>query len=313
MKRALRFRPTPLRAFLRLILCLAIFLLLEGTARAEIVVRDDLGHTIRLERPATRIIALYGAFNEILAAMGLEHVIVARTNTDRIPPSILDKPSIGTHMRPNVELVYGHKPDLVLQMDGRKQASETVNALKRIGVTTAYFKAVNFEELFSIVERIGILTGAETASLDLILSMKTRLDKVKTALKDAETNPRVFFEVRYPNLLGAGRGSIVNDILRRAGGVNCIESRKKLVRIGEEKLLQLGPDAYIVQQGAMNQKPMALEKRPHYRILKAVRNQRILFVDEQVFSRPGPRNVDAVEALAEFLHPQLIFPSSGSE
>lgn len=294
-------------------MCLAFFHLLEGTARAEIMVRDDLGHTIRLEKPATRIIALYGAFNEILAAMGLEHVIEARTNTDRLPPSILEKPSIGTHMRPNVELVYGYKPDLVLQMDGRKQASETVTALKRIGVTTAYFKAANFQELFSVIERLGVLTGAEAASRDLVLSMKTRLNRVKKALKDAETRPRVFFEVRYPNLLGAGRGSIVNDILHWAGGVNCIESPKKLVRIGEEKLLQLGPDAYIVQQGPMNPNPVILEKRPHYQIIEAVRKKRVMVVDEQVFSRPGPRNVDAVETLAEFLHPQLIPSTAGSE
>ena len=45
---------------------------LSGTARAEVAVTDALGREIRLAAPATRIIALYGAFNEILADLGRE-------------------------------------------------------------------------------------------------------------------------------------------------------------------------------------------------------------------------------------------------
>jgi len=39
--------------------------------------------------------------------------------------------------------------------------------------------------------------------------------------------------------------------------------------------------------------------------LKAVREQRVLEVDEKLYSRPGPRIVQAVEELAEFLHPEI--------
>jgi len=34
-----------------------------------------------------------------------------------------------------------------------------------------------------------------------------------------------------------------------------------------------------------------------------VEEGQVLFVDEHIFSRPGPRSVEAVEKLAAFLHP----------
>ena len=114
----------------------------------------------------------------------------------------------------------------------------------------------------------------------------------------------MFFEVRYPNLLAAGRGSIVNDIIRRAGGVNCIEHEKKLVRIGMEALIEQAPEVYIIQRGPMNKNPLHPSKRSNFHVLDPVRTGRIIFVDEQVYSRPGPRSVRAVEELAAFLHPE---------
>ena len=66
---------------------------------------------------------------------------------------------------------------------------------------------------------------------------------------------------------------------------------------------EVGPEAYIIQQGPMNRNPSDPLSRPHFQVLDAMKKGKILFVDEQAYSRPGPRAVDAVEELAIFLHP----------
>lgn len=270
----------------------------EGADR-KLAVTDDRGRLVELPAPAGRIIALYGAFNEILAAMGLEDSIIARTSADSLPPSILDKPSIGTHMRPNQELVVGLGPDLVLQMGGRRQAEAALAPLESRSIPCALFTAHTLAGLYSVIDRLGILTARPDRANELVSRMRARISEVATT--SPGRRPTVVFEARYPNLLVAGRTSMVSDIVDKAGGMNPVTLDKKLVRLSEEELLRLDPDLYVVQQGPMNPAPIPVEERPHFSTLKAVRHGRVLHVDEQVFSRPGPRNVQAVRELARAL------------
>lgn len=262
-----------------------------------------------LERPATRVIALYGALNEILDGLGRADVIVARTNADRLPARIARLPVIGTHMRPNTEAVLAQKPDLVLQLAGRKEASLPVEALKKHGLRVAMFRAGTFAELFSVIRRVGVLTGAEAQAEDMVRGLQARLDALDSRLAASPERPRVFFEVRSPNMFSVGQGSLVTEIIRRAGGVNCVEDKARFARLSEEEILRLAPEAYVIQRGPMNPAPLPLDKRPRLRGLPAAVNGRAWFVDEMKYSRPGPRNVDAAEELAALLHPEIAAPA----
>ncbi len=274
-----------------------------GQDQHGIEVTDDTGRIIRLDKPAQRIIALYGAYNEVLAGMGLEDRLIARTKVDDTPPSLLAKPTIGTHMRPNVEMVLGLKPDLIVQGGGRKEAMAAVEQLVQVGLTVAVFSPTRFADLFSAIDRLGKLTGAEPEANRLAASLKARLDAVHSKLEGTSRLPRVFFEVRYQNLLAAGTDSMVNEVIERSGGVNCVTSRKKFIRMDIESLIALNPDFYVVQVGSMNRSPARPEDRPGFQVIEAVKHGRVLTVDEKMFSRPGPRSVEAVEKLASFLHP----------
>jgi iron complex transport system substrate-binding protein len=206
-------------------------------------------------------------------------------------------------MRPNIEMVLGLKPDLVIQSAGRKEAMLAVQQIQKEGLPVAVFNPKSFTELFSVIERVGRLTDVAAKAEQLIKKLEGRLNRVNARLRTISHRPYVFFEVRYPNLLGAGQASIVNDVIHHAGGVNCVKKKKKLMRIGMEALIECNPEAYLVQQGPMNRNPSHPSSRPHFQVLEAVKKDKILFVDEQAYSRPGPRAVDAVEELAEFLHP----------
>ncbi len=265
---------------------------------------------MRLTTPARRVIALYGAYNEIFAAMGLTDLLVGRTKADVEPAEMQAKPSIGTHMRPNVEMVVGLAPQLIIQDAGRRESLGPVQQIEDRGLTVAVFHPRGFADLFSVVERLGVLTGEESKARALIESLQGRLAAVRQRLAPAGPRPRVFFEVRHPNLLGAGKGSIVNDIIAEAGGVNVVTGDKKMVRLDMEALIKLDPEVYLVQQGPMNKNPSEPASRPHFGMLTAVKQGRVLMVDERVYSRPSPRAVAAVEELAAFLHPGAMTETS---
>ncbi len=252
-----------------------------------------------LAAPPKRIISLYGGLTEILTALGLANRIVARTQGDE---GIKGIPTVGTHLQPNVEMILAFRPDLVVQAGVPKG----LMALKRLeveGVPVAMFAPHDFAGLLSSIERLGMLTGQAEPAAALKRAMEGRLQEV--ARRVAGSRPlRVFFEVRYHNLLAAGRGSMVNDIITRAGGANIVESPQRLISASLEALIQADPEVYLIQQGPMNRSPEDIYARPYFQELRAVKERRVLVVEESLFSRPGPRSVEAVEVLARFLHPQ---------
>jgi iron complex transport system substrate-binding protein len=271
----------------------------------QVCIVDDMQRQVCLDRPAKKVIALYGALNEIVISLDLGDRLVARTVQDSGLPGMEDKPCIGTHMRPGMERVLSLKPDVVLQMGGRSRAKRSVRNLERFGLQVAFFRANDFSSLFSVINRVGRLLGAEARADSLIRDMRGRLEAVKEKVK-GRSRPRVFFEVRYPNLLAAGRGNMVSEVIDKAGGRNCLEAERKIVRLNEEELIRKAPEVYLVQKGPMNPDPVPVSSRRHFRTLPAVKNGEVYVVNELLFSRPGPRSVDAVEKLAGILQPKVM-------
>ena len=284
---------------------LAVVLLLPFPAPA-LELRDDTGHSLHLAQPATRIVPLYGAITELICAMGLEDRLIGRTDADaRVEElhAVQHLPSTGTHLRPNTERIVSLRPDLILQMIGRQDSLEQVERLRRMGLPVAAFHLRTLDDVLRLADWLGEALGAPEKARALRENCVARLDAVQQRIRRDVPPPRVFFEVRYPNLLAAGQDAFVDDVIRLAGGVNVVSVPGRVARLNEEELLRLNPDVYVYQRGPMNPAPSFPGERGHYGVLSAVRQGRVLEVNEQIFSRPGPRAVQAVEQLAAFLWP----------
>ncbi|MGA2400160.1 MAG: helical backbone metal receptor [Syntrophobacteraceae bacterium] len=293
----------PGRALKSCILLATVTLCFAVPARA-IEITDDLGQKIALVKPAGRIIPLYGAFAEMLFSIGAGDAVIARTQADTFPPALALLPSVGTHMNPNVEMILGLKPDLVIQSASRREETPEISRLVDSGIPVAVFSPKTFEDIFTVIERVGLLSGRSQQAAAFSANLAERLRAVRDKLAGITIRPKVFFEIRAEPLTVAGHGSIVQEILKAAGAENAMSSDKAIVQYNLEALLFENPDFYIVQQGPMNRSPVPPAKRAHFDRLKCVREGKVLVADEFIFSRPGPRCVDAVEQLAAALYPE---------
>ena len=216
------------------LLCASILIILIGSTNLYAAqIQDDLGQPVSLKSPPQRIISLYGGLTEVLIALGLKDRVVAHIQGDA---SLTDLPTVGTHFQPNVEMILALKPDLVVQ-GGVPKGMPALKKLEAEGVPVAMFAPHDFAGLFSTIQRLGALTGQEKAAAALNRGLQDRLQQVAERLKGRKP-VRVFFEVRYQNLLAVGRGSMVNDIITRAGGVNVVETAQRLAPFSLEALLQ---------------------------------------------------------------------------
>ncbi len=275
-----------------------------GSAPVEAAcVTDDTGQEICLEGPPARVISLYGAFTEILWELGVRRELVARTSNDTTLPEVEALPSLGTGLRPDLEHLMALRPDLVVSRASRASGA-TLGAMRDRGVRVAAFDPGSVAELEATMTRLGALCGRESEAGLLASRVRGRLTAVEEIVGQPSRRLRVVYEVRAEPLTVAGTDGLVDEVIRRAGGTNAVEIGKKLVLLDVEALLRLDPDVYVVQEGPMNRKPPALGDRPHFRLLRAAREGRVLEVEEEDFSRPGPRVSEAVERLSRFLYPQ---------
>lgn len=287
------FNITRTRACLKFILICLWWARLATPAPAAPIC-DDFGQCLDQPGPFSRIVPLYGAFSDILVALDAHDRMVARTIADADLPPIAHLPAIGTHMRPNAELILAHKPDLILQMAGREEAFLQTAHLKSLGLNVLTFEVTTFPQLFALTEKLGQLTGKAHHARRLISQWHAQLDSLASP---STPRPKIYYEVRQPQLLTVGTKSIVNAIIESSGGENVVDSARKLVRFNEEALLQSKPDICIYQRGPMNPEPLTLSQRGIFGELPCVKNGREFIVEEREFSRPGPNSIRAAMQL----------------
>ncbi len=262
-------------------------------------VTDDRGASVRLEAPARRIVSVLPSMTEIVVALGTADRLVARTRYDRAP-SLEDLPSLGSTIRPSLEAIAALAPDLVLAWDDDEGAIG--DRMAAIGIPVYHASVSTLAELDDAIRKLGILLGREAAAEHLRASIRQRLAAVRASIPPGP-RPDVFYVVWHDPPQTAGPGTFLDDLIEIAGGTNAFsDTRTPWPRVSLEEVVRRDPDVLVV---AGHHDGSAAEttwlRRPGWRQLTAVREERVLLVDADLFNRPGPRVAEAAEILAEFL------------
>ncbi|ACL70647.1 ABC transporter substrate-binding protein [Halothermothrix orenii] len=283
-----------------------------GEDRADgftVTVVDDLNREIRLEKKPERIISLSPNITEILFALGLDEEIVGVTTYADYPEAALEKEKIGTIVEPNIEKIISLKPDLVFAAGINKL--ETVFTLKKLGIKVAGFNPTRVNDIFVTIKKIGKLTGKSKEARAMVTSMYIEMAEIQelvdAALKD-RPRPRVFYEIWSDPLYTAGKNTFIDDVINLAGGVNIgAKAPGKWPQFNLEQLLIENPDVYISSLHSAPGKVTVekIKKRTGYSSLKAVKNNRVYIVDQNLVSRPSPRIIKGLKEFVKALFPEL--------
>jgi len=272
------------------------------------VIRDDLGHKWTLGRPPKRIISLAPNVTEILFALGLGDRVVGVTRYCDYPAEALTKAKIGGWVDPNIEQVSVLEPDLVLAFRGNPV--RTIEKMRSLGFPVFGLEpGTSFESLLETIGKIGLVTGSEASARALIASLDARIKEIEAPLSGLAERPTVFLSLQGPGLWTCGRDSFLDDLIRRAGGVNVAgEIDRKWVLLSREEILFRNPDFVVIMSKTEPDFERAADwfrDEPRLRHLTAVEAGRIRRLDENTASRFGPRLVDAFADLVRIIHPEL--------
>ncbi|MCC6148272.1 MAG: cobalamin-binding protein [Anaerolineaceae bacterium] len=280
-------------------------------AGGKITLEDALGRSVMLSAPAQKIISLAPSNTEILYALGAGGQVVARDDYSNYPAEAQNLPSLGDTMGTlSFEQITNLQPDLVLATP--LTSPEQVKSIEDLGTTIFVLpNPITLPDLYDNLNTVGVLTGRENEAKTLVNSLKDRVAIVEKKLTGLEEKPLVFYELDGTDPAKpwtAGPGTFVDYLIQQAGGINLgAKLSGEWVQISQEELILQDPDIILLGDalyGGVTAQQVAA--RPGWAQINAVKNGRVLPINDDLVSRPGPRMVDGLEELAKILHPEVF-------
>lgn len=284
------------------------------TPITPIQLKDGLGNVIELDHPAQRIVSLAPSNTEILFAIGAGSQVVGRDSFSDYPPEAQQIKDIGGGFgQLNSEVIVALQPDLVLA--SALTSAEQVKALQDLGLKVFSLpNPTDFDGLYINLMTVATLTGRTSEAQALIDSLKNRVQAVESKMVAVETRPLVFYELdsTQPDApWTAGPNTFIDTLITKAGGTNFgHELNGDWVQVSIEEIIRREPDLILLGDATWGGVTVeSVAARPGWNKLKAVQNGRVFVFNDNLVSRPGPRLVDGLEAMAALLQPQL-FPTA---
>lgn len=301
---------------------LTLFVLLTPIAvNAEVVVQDFRGKTVRLNKPAERVICLLeSALTGIYMLKQGHKVVGVPTNVYEEGfyysetykyYSALDErirlrriPAVGNWESVNVEKIMSLKPDLIIIWASQKDAIQT---FEKLGIPVYGVFITKIEDIIKEIRDFGILLGANRRAEELIDFVNKELTKIREMSRLVKNQRKVFFSWAQQNFLQTScEGSIVNEIIKTIGATNvCANIRAESQTLTIEELIRLNPDV-IIMWHAKTLKPEDIVKNRQLKTVNAVKTSRILqFSDTFFFDLWTLKFIYSTKFIANAVYPEL--------
>ena len=274
-------------------------LALPASASAEIVVRDDIGGTVRLERPAQRIVTLAPHLAETVFAAGAGAWIVGTVEYSTYPEEAKKIARVGGFSQLDLEAVASLKPDLVIAWQtGNAQAQ--VDKLRKLGFPVYVSQPDRIEGIAAEIERIGQLAGTGKAADAAAKSIRERMGALQKRF-GSRPPVRVFYEIWNQPLTTVGGRQIISSVIRMCGGENVFGSLAAMApAVTLESVLAANPEA-IIASGMGEARPEWLDEWKLRAGLLATQRQNLFFIPPDLIQRHTPRLLEGAEQLCRHL------------
>lgn len=270
---------------------------------------DDAGREITLPEAPTRIVSLAPSNTEMVCALDACDALVGVTDFDAYPAQVAEVTDVVIGGSVDVEKVVAAQPELILAGGNGLTPNTVIDQLTDLGYPTLALYPNTLDEIYDDISLIGAAIDARPAAAELVASMQVRAAAVAAAVAGAE-RPRVFYEVSVyeGTIYTAGQDSFIASLISIAGG-DPITGDPVSTAIQLEDLIAADPELILLGDAAYDQSvtPEAVAARVGWADMTAVATGRVVvMLDDLVITRPGPRAVDGLEALARAIHPDLV-------
>jgi iron complex transport system substrate-binding protein len=267
----------------------------EKTPRASVIsIKDDIGVELKIDTHPKRIISLAPNVTEALYSIGADSLIAGVTDFCDFPPKAKLKKSIGNYLSPDFETILSLKPDLAI-MYVTNSSGPAYKTLSDNGIKIFATNPQDINGIKKMISDFGYITGRKLSAdsvnnlIDLELSMKAGNIKSDSTFIIISVNP----------LMTASGKTFVSQLIEVAGFSNIFGGLAiEYPVISAEDLLRKNPAVMIFPTDTTDlRKSDESISELRKSAGSAVDKARLIFVDDDIMFRPGPRIIEALRVL----------------
>ncbi|MBL0059223.1 MAG: ABC transporter substrate-binding protein [Elusimicrobia bacterium] len=239
-----------------------------------------------------RVVSLLPSHSEIMAALGADGTLVGVSDAER-KGDFPGVPRVGG-LVPRWEVLVSLAPDLILADSAHARFQSDFARFKLPVQFLPATHAKSIEDVFGLISKVGRAVGREPEAEILLARLKTQLAALDASVPPPPL-PKVLFEIWPQPLQAVGPVSLQGHLLQRAGFENIVpDTRNEMPLLSSEWVASARPDV-LFHTGVSSAKKIV--SRPGWKNIPAVANSRVVELDADLFSRAGPRVVDALAEL----------------
>ena len=270
-----------------------------------VTVTDDEGTAVTITAEPTKIVSITPATTETLFALGVGSRIVGKVeDVAKYPPEAEAIPIVATFSSVDVERIVSLGADLVVSGGAGLTQGAAVEQLRRANIPVIVSYPTTIDQAIAGFRTLGKAVGAADAGSQLADATKAKLDELAATAATGTSKPRLFYEIDASNgIFTPPAESIYGEMFKLAGAEPI--SGNASYSISLEDLVAADPQVILLGDAAYGVTADAVKARSGCGGMTAVKEDRIVGIDDIVVTRPGPRLVDGLAALIRAIHPEL--------
>lgn len=288
-----------------------------------------------------KIVSLLPSATEVVFALGLGDELSGVTFECDYPPEARAKPVVSDTSLPtdrplsageidelvndrmdrkeplyrlDKELIATIQPDLILTQDLCRvcavPSGQVEQALQELGcrAEVVSMDPTGLEEVLASFVEVGRATGTEPQAEELVATLRDRIEAVKARAARLPEIRTLALEWLDPPFVG---GHWIPEMVRLASGVSLLcEPKERSHQVTWRQIADASPEVVVFMPCGYylpeaEEEAATLYEVPELRETTAFAGGTVFATDaSSYFSRPGPRLVDGLEALAWAIHPE---------
>lgn len=222
----------------------------------------------------------------MIHALGATDRIVGVTMNDTYPEAVLDLPRVGDQSI-DLERVASLQPDLVILDSNFNQNQQ---ALEKLGLRTLELRCKRLDDVPRAMEILGEALGLPDRGKEEAEAFRQTLED----LEPLEIREPVFVEISGTPLMTAGSQTLTNDLLVATGLKNSYQDQTDYFIVDPEDVVSRGPGVIILPAPPDESAPSSAAAEL---LRKTGTEPRVIRLNPDLFTRPGPRLLQGIESL----------------